>query len=60
MHIIYQNFQKKIFYEMYTFLKSNKIHTNSNKTKYATDAINPNKIILKITKLIQIYFSPIF
>ena len=30
-HIIYPNFQKKIFYDMNIFIASNKVHTNSNK-----------------------------
>ena len=36
MHIMYQNFQKKIFQNTNNFLASNKIHKNLNKAKSAT------------------------
>ena len=36
-HIIYQNFQKNISYNLNIFVRSNKIHTNLNKTKSVTD-----------------------
>ena len=45
---------------MNIFLALNKIHTNSYNSKSATGLIKSNKIIIKIPKLIQIYFSPIF
>ena len=42
-HIIYQNFQKKIFYNMNICLTSNKFYKNLNKTKSVTAIIKPNK-----------------
>ena len=42
-HIIYQNFQEKIFYDMNIILALNKIHTNSNNSKSATGLIESNK-----------------
>ena len=50
-HIIYENFQKKIFYDMNIFLESNKIHTNSDKTKSATGLLKSNKNHFKNTKM---------
>ena len=38
-HIIYQNFQKKIFYKLNIFLALNKIHTNLDNSKSAIGAI---------------------
>ena len=57
-HIIYQNFQKKISYNVDIFVKSNKIHTNFNKSNSATALIKSNKNHFKNTKMISnLFFS---
>ena len=50
-HIIYQNFQKKIFYDMNIFLALNKIHTNSDNSNSATGLLKSNKNHFKNTKM---------
>ena len=60
MHIIYQNFQEKIFYNVNIFLASNKFHKNLNKAMSATVANKPNKKHFKNTKMISNLFSPNF
>mgnify|MGYP005843458969 CR=1 FL=1 len=52
-HIIYQNFQKNIFYNMNFFVRSNKIHTNLNKSNSAIALIKSNKNHFKNTKMIS-------
>ena len=55
-HIIYQNFQKKISYNVNIFLKANKILKNSNKSNSATALIKSNKNHFKNTKMISYLF----
>ena len=55
-HIIYQNFQKKISYNVDIFVKSNKIHTKFNKSNSATALIKSNKNNFKNTRMISNLF----
>ena len=48
--MIYQNFQKNIFYNVDIFVKSNKIEKNSNNSKSATALLKSNKNHLQNTK----------
>ena len=55
-HIIYQNLQKKIFYNMDIFIMPNKIHTNLDNSKSATGLIKSNKNHFKNIKMISNLF----
>ena len=59
-HIIYQNFQKKIFYDMNIFLALNKIHTKSDNSKSATGLLKTNKNHFKNSKMISNKFCSNF
>ena len=50
---MYQNFQKKIFFDLNIFPELNKTHINSNNSESATGLIKSNKNHFKNTKMIS-------